>query len=677
MKLAYVDVCGFRGYREAVRIDFPEGFTIIDGRNGVGKSTIFDAVEFALTGTIAKYGDATADRETIADYIWWTGEGKPPPHRYVEVGFRDDGQEVFAIRRAQLSDVEPSVLEAVLDRLCDARTRPESALSQLCAASIIRDEHIAALSLDARETDRYTRLRDAIGATDAELWIGRGNSLAKITGNRAAAAASEVEAAARELAAAVRRIDEIRAGLVDEGLVLGAAERLRALTGSAAPPDELAEPARAVVAEKARRIEEVAGLQDGWRGAATAKAGIAEIRSALATAQAAKSQADAELVALRLREERAPEISPDVLARQARDLTTLVALGRGLGLHDGHCPLCSSGLTQEDFENGLATAEQYARQLNDQAVEQVARERAHKAAMDAAVVVQETVDRQQMLLNGSEDTVQQFERRLIAAGLQPDATIDQLEERRQALSAELERAREDLRIIDTLKLNDALAKAKRAEGDVREAHSHAEQKLGLARRADARAQALYTAARRAAAETLDRRLEQILPLMAELYRRLRPHPVWEDIEYKIRGDVRRFLKLQVGNELNPQFIFSSGQKRATGLAFLLSVNLSLAWSRWRSILFDDPVQHVDDFRSVQLAEVMAQLSAAGRQIICAVEDFALADLLCRRLPIDSPGRAKRVTLGPDREGVLTKLLDQDLVPLPQHALVSAPQRLAV
>ena len=44
MRLAYVDLCGFRGYRQAVRLDFAEAFTIIDGRNGVGKSTIFDAV---------------------------------------------------------------------------------------------------------------------------------------------------------------------------------------------------------------------------------------------------------------------------------------------------------------------------------------------------------------------------------------------------------------------------------------------------------------------------------------------------------------------------------------------------------------------------------------------------------------------------------------------------------
>src|SRR3546814_13424081 len=115
--------------------------------------------------------------------------------------------------------------------------------------------------------------------------------------------------------------------------------------------------------------------------------------------------------------------------------------------------------------------------------------------------------------------------------------------------------------------------------------------------------------------------------MAELYRRLRPHPIWRYIEYSIRGDVRRFLKLKVGDELNPQFLFSSGQRRATGLAFLLSVNLSLAWSRWRTIMLDDPVQHVDDFRTVHLAELAAQLVAEGRQIVCAVEDAALAELL--------------------------------------------------
>jgi chromosome segregation protein len=280
------------------------------------------------------------------------------------------------------------------------------------------------------------------------------------------------------------------------------------------------------------------------------------------------------------------------------------------------------------------------------------------------------------MLSDFEATVAEFRERLAAVGLPASAEIGAISERQRALTAGINAAREDLRILETIRLNEALARALREESEAKDAHSRAERKLGLARRADLRAQALHDAARRAAGESLNRRLERVLPLMSELYRRLRPHPIWGDIEYRIRGDVRRFLKLQVGNELNPQFIFSSGQRRATGLAFLLSVNLSLAWSKWKTVLLDDPVQHVDDFRSIQLTEVMGQLIAGGRQIICAVEDAALADLLCRRLPIHQQGEGKRVTLGPASDGSLTKLQEQELAPLPQQSLVAGPQRLA-
>ena len=185
----------------------------------------------------------------------------------------------------------------------------------------------------------------------------------------------------------------------------------------------------------------------------------------------------------------------------------------------------------------------------------------------------------------------------------------------------------------------------------------------MQRRAEAIASALHDAARRAGSETLDLRLDRVLPLMAELYGRLRPHPVWQDIEYSIRGDLRRFLSLQVGDGLNPQFLFSSGQRRATGLAFLLSINLSLAWSRWRSILLDDPVQHVDDFRTVNLAEVLAQLVANGRQVVVAVEDAALAELLARRMPVLGVGEASRLTLALGSEGSSTIVRRSDPVPM--------------
>lgn len=668
MKLAYIDLCGFRGYRKPLRIDFPEGFTIIDGRNGAGKSTVFDAIEFALTGTIAKYRDARADRETVNDYIWWRGQGPGPADRYVEVGFCDNG-ELLKIRRTQLGDANPQELDAIQARLCDTRLAPKSPLPQLCLVSIIRDEHIAALSLDLKETERYKLLRDAIGAIDSDVWIARGSRLVGLADKRVQVAKSEVDAAANDATMVARRVDGIRAALVSEATIALAVARLQSFSGSSAALEQLSGSVRTAIAAKSRQLEELVSLDIAWPGADAARARIAELQRTVAVAREARAQKDAVFASIAAVKQESLAGSA-ILAQQARNIADLIALGRKLGLNDGHCPLCASERTEAEFNNGLALAERYAKQLDAQAFEQAELERAIEAATIAAVSARDELGQGERLLGSVQNTIAEFELRLATIGLSAGASRDELRKRQEALRVELGAAREDLRIIETISFSSELEKALHDEAEAKSRYARAEAKLGLARRAESRAKALHDAARRAAGETLNRRLERVLPLMVELYRRLRPHPVWGDIEYKIRGDVQRFLRLQVGDELNPQFIFSSGQRRVTGLAFLLSVNLSLAWSRWRTILLDDPVQHVDDFRSIHLAEVMAQLQTDGRQIICAVEDAALADLLCRRLPVEGQGTSRRVTVGPDSDGALAKLREQDLVPLIPRALVT-------
>ncbi len=224
-----------------------------------------------------------------------------------------------------------------------------------------------------------------------------------------------------------------------------------------------------------------------------------------------------------------------------------------------------------------------------------------------------------------------------------------------------------------MRLNIELERAERAEIDAKERLERTADRFGKARKAESTGDPATLPEERPVKRLIDDSSASF-PLMSRLYRRLHPHPLWRDIEYSIRGDVKRFLKLQVGEELNPQFLFSSGQRRATGFAFLLSVNIALAWSRWHSILLDDPVQHINDFRTVHLAEVLAQLVAEGRQIICAVEDVALADLICRRLPIESETEAKWITLGPDKEGALAKLRERHLMPLVRQSLVKTNEQ---
>ena len=191
------------------------------------------------------------------------------------------------------------------------------------------------------------------------------------------------------------------------------------------------------------------------------------------------------------------------------------------------------------------------------------------------------------------------------------------------------------------------------------------------------ARAIKRAVRRVSGEIVDKRLAQISPLLNELYQRLRPHADWRTIEYSIRGDVRRFLSLKVGAGLNPQFVFSSGQRRAAGLAFLLSVHLARVWTRWRTLLLDDPAQHIDDFRALHLVEVLAAFRLDGRQIVCTIEDVALADLLCRRLlsTSDQFGRRYDIDLGSD--GAAVVVAQAEIPPMAVGVLRRGPDLQAV
>ena len=179
MILDYVEVSGFRGFRDKIRIDFGTGFTVIGGRNGVGKSTLCDAVEFALTGTINKYTIEKSALEHFSDYIWWRGGGTPEGY-YVTVAFADDSGENLVVTRTR--ETGANISAGQIEKTLCSDSRPEDALRQLCRTSIIRDEWIASLSVDLSETERFDLVRSALGSVE---------------GSELAARASEVVASAK------------------------------------------------------------------------------------------------------------------------------------------------------------------------------------------------------------------------------------------------------------------------------------------------------------------------------------------------------------------------------------------------------------------------------------------------------------------------------------------------
>jgi chromosome segregation protein len=173
--------------------------------------------------------------------------------------------------------------------------------------------------------------------------------------------------------------------------------------------------------------------------------------------------------------------------------------------------------------------------------------------------------------------------------------------------------------------------------------NEAERSVEIAHQAD-------NAVRQVANELLSEQFDTVLPLLKELYRRLRPHADWSEIEIDIAGKLRASLNFTVGEGYNPQFLFSSGQRRAAGLAFLLAVHLSRPWCALNTLMLDDPIQHIDDYRSLNLVEVLSAIRRGGRQVIIAVEDKALADVLCRRLRSSPEQPGVRLNFATDQSG---------------------------
>jgi DNA repair exonuclease SbcCD ATPase subunit len=228
MKLDYVEVCGFRGFRAKARIDFGGGFTVITGRNGVGKSTLCDAVEFAITGLIEKYTVEKAAKESLTDYLWWRGAGEPEAH-YVTAAFASDEGKPFKITRTRETgaSVSPEEIQAAL---C-SRPAPEDALRQLTRTSIIRDEWIAALSLDLSETERFDLVRSALGALEGSEAAAKAKDVISAADTSHARNEAAYENARARLGERLTQQSKIRASLSRSGDVSAALE----IVGTAVP----------------------------------------------------------------------------------------------------------------------------------------------------------------------------------------------------------------------------------------------------------------------------------------------------------------------------------------------------------------------------------------------------------------------------------------------------------
>lgn len=676
MKITFVELSGFRGCRDKVRLDFPGSFVVITGRNGVGKSTVLDAFDFVLSGTIDKFPVTGAKGGGLDQHLWWVGEGLAAPS-YVSVGFANSLGHELVVTRSRLGGLETSEAD-IIAHLVGNASLPTPWYDTLVRTTLIRDETIASLSLDLPEQKRVAAVKAALGELAASAHDKRTKAIWSAAEEASKAQKVVVSACQDELGRAMTQLTDARAVANRESDLAEATKIIREFESDL--PETTADLSATVRGRIAGRKLAIASMREtlvvlqrldspeaNEQGAKIELERLASMQlreSAMAELAAAQSRAESSRQALD------SERARDALAAQ---LAALLEHGEALGLSDGHCPLCAATRTQSEFANAITAGRERLRQQGSMSGELLA------ALHREETVVREAEDllhNRTQHLNAIESQLavrtaemKQLDEQLRPLGIvRTNSTTDELQEvvlRQEEEAARLERA---LLILEASGARERVSELENRLGQLRVELDQNLGRLSSAESAARTAKRIDDAALEVTNQIVTEQFDTVLPLLKELYQRLRPHGDWREIETDFGGRVRASLNFSVGDGKNPQFLFSSGQRRAAGLAFLLSLHLSRPWCKLQTLLLDDPVQHIDDYRALNLVEVLAAIRHTGRQIVVAVEDPALADLLCRRLRGSGSEIGRRFSLTTDNGGSVAIESQSEVYPLPTDVL---------
>jgi len=676
MKIKSVEVCGFRGFRSEARLDFSSGLNVISGRNGVGKSAVCDAIEYALTGELSKYDPEGGSVAKVQEYVWWRGS-RPPPRSWVRLCLIDDEGRERIIERVKGQRFDGDTAE-ISKLLCGRGPSPKEPLREVARTTIIRDEHIAQWSVDLTKQRRFTFVKDAIGVSDSPLLIERGKAVveqAQKLLDRAAAREEEVRRTLTSAIASHATTQSAAARDDDAGAALAMLEE-RGVSRALGPAEAIAQAqsllgTRRSLSDQAKQLASRARALADLLASTTSEAFQKEVQEAereYNSLQAAADRASEELETLGRELAKAREVSS-----AATEMSQLLTHGEHVGLQGGHCPLCDAERTTAEFSSAIERTRNLIATWSAEAAEAGAK---HSAASERSSRIQHLLGTALERLTGlrqrieyADQVVAELQADLRAVGLscEPDdvATISRFADDAREEVVRLEQAINRVRSSVALEqVAVASARVERVRGD---ADAVAKERAALEAVLSA-AKRIRRSAESATNEMVEERLAGIAPVLAQIYERLRPHVDWREIGYDVAGDVRRALSLTVGDGLDPQYVFSSGQRRSAGLAFLLAIHLSRPWCALKTLVLDDPVQHVDDFRALNLVEVLASIHALGQQVIVTVEDNDLADLIARRVRGGAQERGRRFELDLSSEGGGRVASEAILEPLPNRTL---------
>jgi len=679
MRLKSLTVSGFRGFSQNVRFDLDADAVIVYGANGCGKTSMFDAILWVLTGSVERLNGAPDD--IVSEYSL-SGEAR------VELELRRDDSIMRVVRRfdgrhhltveddANQDKISSGTKAeaALIDLLWpDARAaaEPTDALSRsLTRAMYLQQDVVRQFVETDKEEDRFNVVSELVG-------VGRVTELQR-----------QMEASRKAWSTATntlqRELDPLKAQMsaLEDRL-----RRLSSIDTAAFREEHFAEWVNDVgsvlqeseVADLSRRTSEavdrtMALLQARQRQAERSVSSLDRLLNHLATpapdvlvSEPLRAQVHAtELLMAQSSEQlRLAQETAAGERRQQAELRDQVASTRALAQlalrHLGdRCPVCEQTYDLEATRTrlqGLVSAAEDEPQ--DLAADSVP-----AAAAQLEGVQRQLATAQASLRDAerSEAARAQWDQAMEAlaseCGLEgsPDlltVASDQLGNFR-ALNARLQELRaageqfslQLVRVSELSQRSEAESQLATIRADLaaREVERQARSETGDL------ATTLINALRTATTKIVTAELARIGPLLQRIYATVDPHPSFRAVNFLTRaprGHGRLWTAITDEAEHKtveePLLVLSSSQLNVLAVSTFLSLNLAIDTLPLQVVALDDPLQSLDTINLLGLADLLRRVRGS-RQVLISTHDGRLMELLSRKLRPTGDDRTRVVTL---------------------------------
>lgn len=687
----------FRGFRDRQEFDLGASAIVVEGPNGTGKTSFFDAFQWCLVGTIARLEGLRAKRnvEHIVNQYRLGGSAS------VELELLINGQRISIRRTGDRSgttfeyssegqqrfgsDAETALRQVLVNG--DALT-----LDMALTTSGLMQQDVMRGILEARPAERYRHVSTVLGLGTLEDFEGAVHDAAKEAAVVVATARTERDGMAAAAQAAEERLATAKHRLESRPRVEVLGEQLgqllqRAplgLSSTGSTPDS-ADQFRALAIDAGTFIE---GLSSFLRERNAVQALVATMEpepteAELVTANAAVSDSAEKLKDLDLRLATA-ESSLITAQKVSQDIARLAALA--IPLLGASCPVCSQPIDPSEIERTLRkrlsetqTVLDMQKELDEIRAESRSVKTQLAAGRSSASSIAETRRAWSEFRRRSErlaDLAIQFSNKTGYFRLTQTDTSTVAEMLPAIIDFLSMVQRETLRIVDTLAQDQDRGQFETATSEL----ASFEKALGarnlrleeLALRAGS-LKSLAEATVDARVEVTERRFKAVQPLVADIYSRLDPHPAFKTIEFELETYYRKGTTSALvrdvleGISADPLVVFSTSQANIAALSYFLAMGWSAGDRSLPFVLLDDPVQSMDDVNVLGFADLCRHLRTS-RQLIISTHERRFAGLLERKLAPRTEQSATQVIefVGWDRSGpiVETRIIEPQITEQP-------------